>query len=254
MKTIILAGGYGTRLSEFTDTIPKPMVDVGGRPIIVHIMQIYARYGFNEFLLALGYKGDHIKNYFSSLVDRTTDFTIDLETGSKTVLSEETLDWKISLIETGIKSMTGGRIKRLQKYVGDQTFMVTYGDGVADVNIKNLVDFHKSHGKTGTICAVRPTARFGELEISSGGRVTKFKEKPQTDQGWINGGFMVFEPNFFDFIDGDDTILEQMPLSRLAQENELMSYKHTGFWQCMDTKRDYDYLNGLCQGTPPWLV
>jgi len=254
MKTIILSGGYGTRLSEYTGMIPKPMVEVGNRPMLLHIMQRYAKFGFKDFYLALGYKADYVKDYFSNISYRTADFTIDMATGSRQILGGLDYDWRVSLIDTGVDTMTGGRIRRMREHIGNETFMVTYGDGIADIDLRKLVDFHKSHGKMATITAVHPSARFGELDISSKGVVDSFKEKPQTNQGWVNGGFMVFEPEIFDLIDDDLTVLESKPLETVAEMSQLMSYQHSGFWQCMDTKRDRDLLNELCNGVAPWLV
>lgn len=246
MKVIILAGGFGTRLSEYTGLIPKPLVEIGGKPIIWHIMKLYSRFGFNDFTAALGYKGNTIKKYFIDYKVLNSDFSIDLKTGNKEVLSQNHENWKVTLIDTGIGSMTGGRLKRLKNIVGSETFMLTYGDGVSDINIKDLVDFHKEHGKIATVTAVRPSARFGEMVISEQ-KVSKFKEKPQIDQGWVNGGFFVFEPEIFNYLENDFTVLEGSPLEKLAEDGELMAFKHNGFWQCMDTKRDCDYLNDLCQ-------
>ena len=251
MKTVILAGGFGTRLSEYTENIPKPMVNIGNRPMIWHIMNLYSNYGFKDFVLALGYKSDFIKDYFTNIHKKLSNFSIDLSNGELEIIDGPTLDWKISLIDTGLNSNTGGRIKMLEKYLSNSTFMVTYGDGLSNINIQKLIDFHKSHGKTATITAVRPSARFGELSITDN-KVTSFKEKPQVDQGWINGGFMVFEPKIFDYLNGNETILEKEPLINLSKDGELMSYKHEGFWQCMDTKRDKDYLDTLSQNNPPW--
>lgn len=230
MKVILLAGGLGTRLSEHTNTIPKPMVEIGGKPILCHIMDIYARYNHKNFYIALGYKGEIIKKYFSKI--------------SK--------EWKINLIDTGQKTMTGGRVKRLKEVIGNETCMLTYGDGLADINLNDLLSFHKSHGKLVTVSAVRPPARFGAIKLD-GDRVTSFKEKSHLGEGWINGGFFVIEPKFFDFIEGDATFLEREPLERAAREKELFAYKHSGFWQCMDTKRDKDNLEEIYIKGPPWL-
>ena len=254
MKVILLAGGFGTRISEYTDTIPKPMVSVGGYPILWHIMQTYAHFGHKDFYLALGYKAEVIKDYFLGYYARTSDFTVDLSSGSIESHKRQESDWRVTLVDTGIDSMTGGRVKRLQSYIGNEPFMLTYGDGVADINIEDLLKFHQSHGKMVTMSAVHPAARFGELELD-GQRVITFQEKPQTTQGWINGGYCVVQPEFFDFIEGDDTVLEREPLEEIAAMGELMAYKHTGFWQCMDTKRDRDNLELLWEGgNAPWRV
>ena len=229
MKVILLAGGFGTRLSEYTDTIPKPMVQIGGKPMLWYIMNLYAQYNHKDFFVALGYKGEEIKKYFSKIPEK----------------------WNINLIDTGQKTMTGGRVKRLQKLIGNETCMLTYGDGLSDINLDALIDFHKSHRKLITVSAVRPPARFGAIELS-GDRVTSFKEKSYLGEGWINGGFFVIEPDFFNFIDGDDTYLEREPLERAVREGELFAYKHNGFWQCMDTKRDKDNLEEIYSRGAPW--
>ena len=229
MKVILLAGGLGTRLSEYTDTIPKPMVHIGDKPLLWHIMNLYVRYNHKDFFVALGYKGEIIKEYFSNITEK----------------------WNINLIDTGQKTMTGGRVKRLQKLVGDETCMLTYGDGLADINLDSLLAFHKSHGKLITVSAVRPPARFGAIKLR-GDQVTSFKEKSHLEEGWINGGFFVIEPDFFNFIDGDDTFLEREPLERAVSKGELFAYKHNGFWQCMDTKRDRDYLEEIYLKSAPW--
>lgn len=255
MKTIILAGGFGTRLSEQTIIKPKPMVEIGGQPVLWHIMNIYAHYGFRNFVIALGYKGESIKEYFLNYYSLKSDFSVDLANGEAKYLHQKTVDWKVTLIDTGMNTMTGGRVKRLKEYIGNETFMLTYGDGLADVDIKKLVEFHKSHGKMATVTAVHPSARFGELSISTRQDVIAFKEKPQTAQGWINGGFFVLEPGFLDMIDDDHTILEEKPLERVAKEGELKAYIHNGFWQCMDTIRDRNVLENLWQsGHAPWKV
>lgn len=255
MKTIILAGGFGTRLSEYTDLVPKPMVEIGGQPILWHIMNIYAHYGYNDFVVALGYKGEVIKDYFLNYYSLKSDFTIDLSNGNANYHRKKTVDWKVTLVDTGLSSMTGGRVKRLQEYIGDETFMLTYGDGVANIDLAKLVNFHRNHGKMATITAVHPAARFGELVISKDQSVQSFKEKPQTTQGWINGGFFVLEPEFLDLIKDDATVLEEEPLERAAQTGELKAYLHDGFWQCMDTVRDKNVLEELWQsGKARWKV
>jgi glucose-1-phosphate cytidylyltransferase len=228
------------------------MVSIGGRPILWHIMNIYAKYGYMDFHVALGYKSELVKEYFLNYRSLNSDFTINLGSGALTSHQEDDVDWRVTLVDTGLNSMTGGRVKRMQDYVGNETFLLTYGDGVADIKIDELVKFHKNHGKMVTVTAVHPGARFGELDLN-GDVVASFKEKPQTTQGWINGGFFVIEPEFFNYIDGDDTILEKGPLERVAEINELMSYRHNGFWQCMDTKRDRDALEELWKtNNAPW--
>ncbi len=252
MKVIILAGGYGTRLGEITEVIPKPMVKIGGKPILMHVMNIFSNSGFDDFYLALGYKAEVIKNYFLNYRSLNNDFKLNLATQSVEYLQERSLNWNINLIDTGLKTMTGGRIKRLREIIGDETFMVTYGDGVCNINVSDLVKFHKAHGKLITITAVKPPARFGELNINNDNTVDKFKEKPQLKEGWINGGFFVIEPEFFDFIDGDDTLLEKEPLERAVTKGELIAYKYDGFWQCMDTKRDHELLEKLFSDGDIW--
>lgn len=252
MKVILLAGGFGTRLSEYTETIPKPMVTVGGRPILWHIMCTYARYGHKDFYLALGYRAEVIKEYFLHYRSLNADFSVDLATGIVTPHQTDDADWRVTLVHTGLESMTGGRVKRLQRFIGNETFMLTYGDGLAKVDLDRLLAFHRSHGKLVTVMAVHPGARFGELEVV-GDRVDSFQEKPQTRQGWVNGGYFVIEPRFFDLIAGDATILEREPLEQAAKMGELMAFRHEGFWQCMDTKRDRDALENLWQsGQVPW--
>jgi len=252
MKVVILAGGFGTRLSEYTESIPKPMVSIGGKPILWHIMNTYARSGHKDFYIALGYKSEVIKEYFLNYRTLNSDFTVDLSDGSLVAHQQDTVDWKVTLVDTGLNSMTGGRVKRMKDFIGNEPFLLTYGDGVADIDVDALLRFHQSHGKMVTVSAVHPGARFGELDIQNH-VVTSFKEKPQTTQGWINGGYFVIEPSFFDLIEGDETILEKEPLERVAQMGELMSYQHDGFWQCMDTKRDRDALEELWQSDcAPW--
>ncbi|MBF0238679.1 MAG: glucose-1-phosphate cytidylyltransferase [SAR324 cluster bacterium] len=254
MKVVILAGGFGTRLSEYTDIKPKPMVEIGGHPILWHIMNIYAHYGFKDFIVALGYKGQTIKEFFLNYYALNSSFTIELGKGQIQYHDVHPCDWRVTLVDTGMDSMTGGRLKRLKEYLGNETFMLTYGDGVADVDLKQLLAFHQSHGKIATMTAVHPKARYGELEIQDG-IVREFKEKPQFKQSWINGGFMVMEPAFLELIDGDNTILEKEPMERLTLEEELMAFHHKGFWQCMDTLRDMKYLNELWDsGTAPWHI
>lgn len=252
MKVIILAGGLGTRLSEYTESIPKPMVTIGGKPILWHIMERFAKFNHKDFYLALGYKAQIIKEYFLNYRALNSDFTVNLSNGDVIPHQVEEVDWKVALMDTGLSSMTGGRVKRLKEHIGNETCFLTYGDGVANVDIDKLLAFHREHGKLVTVSAVHPGARFGELEMD-GHKVTSFKEKPQAGQGWINGGFFVIEPGFFDYIEGDSTILEKEPLERAAENNELRAYLHDSFWHCMDTKRDRDMLEDLwSSGNPPW--
>ena len=252
MKVVILAGGFGTRLSEYTGSIPKPMVSVGGKPILWHIMNTYAKFEHKDFYIALGYKAEVVKEYFLNYRTLNSDFTVDLSSGNIVSHQQDAVDWRVTLVDTGLNSMTGGRVRRMRDFIGDEPFLLTYGDGVADIDIDALVKFHKSHGKMVTVSAVHPGARFGELDINNN-VVTSFKEKPQVTQGWINGGYFVIEPEFFDLIDGDGTVLEKSPLEKVAQMGELMSYQHDGFWQCMDTKRDRDSLEGLWEAdSAPW--
>ena len=252
MKVVLLAGGFGTRLAEYTESIPKPMVPIGGRPILWRIMQHYAAYGHKDFYLAFGYKAQMVKEFFLNYRALNADFTVDLQTGAVTPHQLDEVDWRVTLVDTGLQTMTGGRVRRMQSFIGNETFLLTYGDGVADVDLEALLAFHHKHGKLVTVTAVRPTARFGELELS-GNQVVKFQEKPQVHEGWINGGFFVMEPGFFELIDNDQTILERSPLERAAEMGELVAYQHEGFWQCMDTKRDRDNLETLALlDHPPW--
>ncbi len=254
MKTVILAGGLGTRLSEETSIKPKPMVTVGGFPIIWHIMQMYGHYGFNEFVVALGYRGDVIKEYFLSHLHHTSDLTISLGTGEVRVHDAKRPDWTVHLVDTGLETSTGGRIKRLASWLKDERFMLTYGDGVGDINVPALLDFHCAHGKLATVTAVRPPSRFGGLEVE-GDFVRRFSEKSQIGEGWINGGFFVLEPGVLDFIAGDETTWEREPLERLADAGQLVAYRHESFWQPMDTLREVKILDGLwADGRPPWKV
>lgn len=252
MKTVLLAGGFGSRLSEHTETRPKPMVEVGGHPIIWHIMKIYDSFGHRDFLIACGYKGEYIKLYFDRFHVANTDFVVDLENGSRQVLRSDTPSWKVGVIDTGLNTMTGGRIRRLAPYLKDGTFMLTYGDGLANVDLDALVDFHRSHGKLATVTAVRPPARFGGL-VLDGDAVQVFSEKPQSGEGWINGGFFVFEPGALEYMGDDSTMLERAPLETLAARDQLMAFRHDGFFQPMDTLREKNLLNSLWQdGKAPW--
>jgi glucose-1-phosphate cytidylyltransferase len=252
MKVLILAGGYGTRLSEETDIRPKPMVEIGGKPIIWHIMKMYSHYGFNDFVILLGYKGYSIKEYFANYYLHQSDVTFDMSNGGMEIHNNSSEPWKVTLLDTGLDSMTGGRIKRAVDFIGDETFLLTYGDGVSDVNIKNLVEFHKMNKAKLTLTAIQPAGRFGALDID-GNKVEKFIEKPEGDGSWINGGFMVCEPEILDFIESDQTVLEQEPLRKLAEIGELAAFKHDGFWSCMDTLRDKVALNNLWDNNKaPW--
>jgi glucose-1-phosphate cytidylyltransferase len=252
MKAIILAGGRGTRLAEETTVRPKPMVEIGGRPILWHIMKIYASHGYKDFVVACGYKGELIKQYFSNFLVHNDDYTIDLKSGSQQVINKSGIDWRVTLIDTGLDTMTGGRLRRLKDVVGDATFMATYGDGVGNVDVTALVAFHKRHGKMATVTAVRPPARFGELQFQ-GDAVASFSEKPQTEAGWINGGYFVFEPGIFDYLADDSSVLEREPMERLARDGQLIAFRHPGFWQPMDTLREKELLEQLwASGKAPW--
>ena len=253
MKVILLAGGFGTRLAEYTDLIPKPMVPIGGKPILWHIMQTYAKFGHKDFYVALGYKAEVIKDYFLNYRALNADFTIDLSSGQVTSHQIDSVDWRVTLVHTGDLSMTGGRVKRMKSYIGNETCLLTYGDGVVDIDLDALLAFHKSHGKLVTVSAVRPAARFGELEIDQS-RVVSFQEKPQLHDGWVNGGYFVIEPAFFDFIEVDHTLLEREPLEQATRAGQLMAYRHEGFWHCMDTKRDHELLESLWSKGAPWAV
>jgi len=255
MKVIILCGGLGTRLSEETHIKPKPMVEIGGKPILWHIMKFYERYGLDNFILALGYKGEVIKDYFINYHARSSNLTSHLKSGQIEYTNPPNEDWKVSMIDTGKDSQTGGRLLRLKPYLeADGAFMLTYGDGLSNVDLDALIDFHKSHGRIATITAVRPPARFGDLNISNNS-VKHFEEKPQAGEGWINGGFFVFEPAIFDFIENDLTILEKAPLEQLAEKGELMAFQHPGYWQSMDTLRDKQALQEIWNsGNAPWVI
>lgn len=253
MKTVILCGGLGTRLSEETHLKPKPMVEIGGRPMLWHIMKIYELHGFNDFVLALGYKGEIIKDYFMQYHARMSDFTVHLKSGNIYFTNPTAEDWHVRLIDTGANTLTGGRLLRLRSQLENEgTFMLTYGDGVSNVDVEALLKFHRSHGKLATVTSVRPPARFGGMRIEEG-KVTDFKEKPQAGEGWINGGFFVFETGIFNYLENDTTILEQTPLENLSKNGQLMAYEHPGYWQCMDTVRDRDALQDLWKsGDAPW--
>jgi glucose-1-phosphate cytidylyltransferase len=254
MKVAILAGGVGTRLAEETEVKPKPMVEIGGKPILWHIMKHYSQYGFNDFVVALGYKGEYIKRWMREFC--TLDGNMRVNTGTGGILMHERHDtnWNVDLIDTGEATLTGGRIKRLQPWLDKRTFMLTWGDGVSNVDLHALLDFHKSHRKLATMTAVRPPARFGHLEFD-GDVITSFTEKPQASEGWINGAFFVLEPGIFEYIEGDETQWEKEPLERLARDRQLMAYKHTSFWQCMDTLRDKRLLQQLWEEqTAPWKI
>lgn len=254
MKVAILAGGLGTRLAEETEIRPKPMVEIGNKPILWHIMKIYAHYGFKDFVVALGYKGEYIKKYMVDCCSLTSNLTVNLKNGQIVRHEGNDMDWTVQLIDTGMKTQTGGRIKRLASYIGNETFMLTWGDGVADINLDQLLSFHRSHGKLATLTAVRPPARYGHLELD-GDRIAEFSEKPQTGEGWINGAFFILEPAVFDYIDGDATQWEKEPLESLARDGQLMAYKHTSFWQCMDTLREKHILeNYWNSGGAPWKI
>jgi glucose-1-phosphate cytidylyltransferase len=256
MKVVILAGGYGTRISEESHLKPKPMIEIGERPILWHIMKLYSNYGFNDFIICLGYKGFYIKEYFAHYFLHESDVTFDFRSGSDnlSVTHEHSAEpWKVTLVNTGLDTMTGGRVKRIQKYIKNEPFMLTYGDGVSDVNLKNLTDFHRQHGKLATVTSVQPAGRFGALDISDNQEVRGFHEKPKGDGTWINAGFFVLQPEIFDYIDNDSTIFEKEPLEQLASDHSLMAYKHHGFWQPMDTLRDRNYLEDLWKtGKAPW--
>ena len=254
MKTILLAGGLGTRLAEETTVKPKPMVEIGGWPILVHIMALYASRGFRDFIVACGYRGEVIKEYFCNYAVKYSDWHINLHSGTRNQVQSTSPDWDIWAIDTGATTMTGGRIKRLQSVIGDETFLCTYGDGVADIDVAALVAFHRAHGRLATVTAVHPPARFGCLELD-GDRVSSFAEKPQVSEGWINGGYFVFEPGVFDYLGTDSCVLEKEPLEQLARDGQLMAYQHHGFWQPMDTLRDKELLEKLWQsGDAPWKV
>ena len=256
MKTVILAGGRSTRLSEETDLRPKPMVEIGGKPILWHIMKIYSHYGYNDFIICCGYKSYFIKDYFYHYYMHSSDITVDLTSNKITYHNSTSEPWKITLVDTGLDTMTGGRIKRVQKYIGNEPFMLTYGDGVGNINIPELINFHKQNKKTVTLTAVLPDGKFGALQLNNSDDITEFREKPAGDGSWINGGFFVCEPKVFDYITkGDSTIFEREPLEKLAADKQLKAYKHTGFWKPMDTLKQKIELNSLWNSdNPPWKV
>lgn len=245
MKVLILAGGFGTRISEESDIKPKPMIDIGGKPIIWHIMKHYSSFGHNEFVILLGYKSYVIKEYFANYYLHNSDVTIDTANQTMEIHNNYSENWKITLIDTGLHTMTGGRVKRAKDYIGNEPFMLTYGDGVSDVNLKELLDFHKRHGKKITMTSIQPEGRFGALKIEEDNKISNFLEKPKGDGAWINGGFFVCEPSVLNYIQNDETIFEREPLENLAKEGELYSFKHAGFWKCMDTLRDKNQLNEM---------
>ncbi|XXT01662.1 glucose-1-phosphate cytidylyltransferase [Sorangium sp. So ce281] len=252
MKVVLLAGGFGSRLAEHTEARPKPMIEIGPYPILWHIMQIYAGHGFNDFVVACGYKGEVIKDYFHNFYVRSADYVVNLRDGAQRFVRSAAPDWTVALVDTGLHTMTGGRLRRLDGWLDGPRFMCTYGDGVGDVDIRRLVEFHKSHGKLATVTAVRPPARFGGLSLE-GNLVREFSEKPQSGEGWINGGFFVFERRALDYMTDDTTVLEREPLERLASEGQLAAYRHDGFWQPMDTLREKRLLESLWEsGKAPW--
>ena len=254
MKVVILAGGFGTRISEETHLKPKPMIEIGGMPLLWHIMKLYSSFDINEFIICCGYKGYMIKEYFSNYSLHMSDITIDLQKNNVEVHQKFTEPWKITLVDTGLNTQTGGRLKRVKNYLDDEPFCFTYGDGLCNVDIKKSIEFHKNNGGVGTVTAVQPPGRFGALELDDT-NVLKFQEKPKGDSGWINGGFFVFEPSIFDYIENDDTILERKPLEQLANDGKLGAYRHTGFWQGLDTLRDRNELDSLWNnGKAPWKI
>ncbi|MEG1300326.1 MAG: glucose-1-phosphate cytidylyltransferase [Erysipelotrichaceae bacterium] len=255
MKVVILAGGLGTRISEESHLRPKPMIEIGEKPILWHLMKYYSSFGFNEFIICLGYKSYVVKEFFDDYYLHTSDITFDFEKGTREIHNNFAEPWKVTLVDTGLNTMTGGRIKRIENYVGNEPFMLTYGDGVANVNLNELIAFHKDSNKLATMTAVQPGGRFGSLEIDNCNAINSFREKRKEDGGWINAGFMVLEPSIFDYIDGDKTIFEREPLEKLAEEGQLNAYKHNGFWQCMDTMRDKELLESLlADNKAPWKV
>ena len=256
MKVLLLAGGFGTRLSEETDIRPKPMVEIGSKPILWHIMKIYSHYGFNDFVVLLGYKGYYIKEYFANYFLHQSDITIDLKNNKMEILNNSSEPWKVTLLDTGLHNMTGSRIKQAKKLIGNEPFMLTYGDGLSDINIYELIQYHKSHGKTITMTSSQPNGRFGALNISSTNQVHEFKEKPKGDGNWVNAGFFICEPKVFDYIDNDSqTVFEHQPLTNLAKDGEIFTFKHKGFWQPMDSLKDKNDLNNLWNtNKAPWKI
>jgi glucose-1-phosphate cytidylyltransferase len=255
MKVVILAGGFGTRISEETQLKPKPMVEIGGRPLLWHIMKIYSSYGFDDFIICLGYMGYSIVEYFNHYVLNHSDITFDLKRNERIIHNHSVEPWKVTLVHTGRETMTGGRVKQIQRYVGNEPFMLTYGDGVADIDISALLRFHREHGKLATVTTIQPSGRFGAITLSRDDRVKGFREKPKGDGAWISGGFFVMEPGIFDYIAGDHTVLEKEPLEKLAKNGQLMAFKHSGFWHPMDTLRDKNNLEELWKsGKVPWKM
>lgn len=256
MKVVILAGGYGTRISEESHLKPKPMIEIGDAPILWHIMKSYSHYGFNEFVICCGYKGYAIKEYFADYYLHRSDITFDFSCENKMIVHNNISEpWKVTLVDTGLNTMTGGRVKRVADYIGNETFMLTYGDGLCDVNISDLLKFHREHGKIATMTAIQPGGRFGVIDIGENLEINAFREKKKEDSGWINGGFMILEPSILDLIEGDHTVFEKYPLEKIAEKGELIAYKHFGFWQCMDTLRDKILLDDLWSSKQaPWKV
>ncbi len=254
MKVVILAGGFGTRIAEESHMRPKPMIEIGGMPILWHIMKEYSFYGFNEFIICAGYRQHMIKEYFADYYLHRSDITFDFSEENKMIVHNNVAEpWKVTIVDTGLNTMTGGRVKRVKKYIGDEPFMLTYGDGVCDIDIVKLLEFHRAHGRLGTITAINVNQRFGVLDINDEGGISSFREKDDRDLSVINGGYMVFEPAIFDLIDGDETVFEKKPLEILSAQGELMAYRHEGFWQCMDTQRDREHLEKLwAENKAPW--
>lgn len=255
MKVVILAGGFGTRISEESHLRPKPMIEIGGMPILWHVMKSYSYYGFNEFIICCGYKAHMIKEYFADYYLHRSDITFDFsKENSMTIHNNFAEPWKVTVIDTGLNTMTGGRIKRIKGYVNNEQFMLTYGDGVCDVDIQKLLEYHNNHGKIATLTAIQPEGRFGVLDLDGKSLIRSFREKSKSDSGWVNGGFMVLKPEIFDYIEGDSTVFEKEPLEALAKKGELVAYKHDGFWQCMDTQRDKELLEKLiASNNAPWM-